>query len=991
MPIGEINVRINGNNKSLDRAVAKSTSSLFKFSNLLKSTFAVAGVTSMFAFAKASSQTSIAVESNMIRVQEIFGDAAKSVEKFAKNNAKSLGMSESAAYQYAAVYGNLLSGYTKSFEENSRVSRAFLQSTAVISSKTGRSIQDVMERIRSGMLGNTEAIEDLGIQVNIKTLEMTSAFKRLAGDKSWEQLDAKLQQQIRALAILEQSNSKFGDQVLKSSVFSVNSFSAALDDLKATVGQFLNIAIVPGIEWITAFIQVVNDGIKSLFNLNRSLGASSVTSGIKGQVNAQEDLTDAVEDTAKAQNNLMSFDELNVLSDNKTSDANTGVTDGGSVFDDIQAPKDTFSAGVSEKYKAIKQFIDGIKENPAIKAIGNAFSFLWNNAIKPMGSWMIQNPDVVLKWIGGVAAAVGGYKIIKGVTRIINTFKNFGELTGVTKLFTKSAGKMGTTLKGTAKTGNIVADSFTAMRNNMSLMTKGLIGAGGAVAIFATVRSAVYDAETGTKSWSDALMGLIPVCALVGTALYAAFGPAGLIFGAIVGLGAAFIGVNDAQKQLAADIMDATFFSNIGIGVDDFTASVKASWDEIDTFNGRQQELQSQIEESDKQFDDSKAVIDTYMLKMQACGGQIAAEDIPKMQQAFDDLFVAINNSIGTRTDRIMAVFQQVVADATAEARPKIEALTSELLALQAALGKKASQLQSEINAILNRAQNGKLSAEDQSVLNKKIQELSKFSATVSPEQVRVQIAAENAGSLINFKDKETSIKAIDQLIADAEAAVESVRTNRDQQIADLRALATITENVFGEGIYNAQYKPMFDQAETEINKFATTQINEIYSNMGLAHKNIQDAFNKGFEDALSLAYKDGDNPFINEGKIVGEESQELRSRVHALYSFLQNVPQFASGGVFPRMGQLFVANERGPEMIGNFGSKSVVANNDQITEGISRGVYDAVVSAMGSNQAGSPVEMHLYLDGKEITYAVEKNQKERGKTLMPGGVAFGY
>ena len=124
----------------------------------------------------------------------------------------------------------------------------------------------------------------------------------------------------------------------------------------------------------------------------------------------------------------------------------------------------------------------------------------------------------------------------------------------------------------------------------------------------------------------------------------------------------------------------------------------------------------------------------------------------------------------------------------------------------------------------------------------------------------------------------------------------------------------------------------------------------------------------------------------------VRHDYSGLSDAINDMLSYSQkDLTHYASGGVFPRMGQLFVANERGPEMIGNFGSKSVVANNDQITEGISRGVYDAVVSAMGSNQAGSPVEMHLYLDGKEITYAVEKNQKERGKTLMPGGVAFGY
>lgn len=42
----------------------------------------------------------------------------------------------------------------------------------------------------------------------------------------------------------------------------------------------------------------------------------------------------------------------------------------------------------------------------------------------------------------------------------------------------------------------------------------------------------------------------------------------------------------------------------------------------------------------------------------------------------------------------------------------------------------------------------------------------------------------------------------------------------------------------------------------------------------------------------------------------------------------------FAAGG-FPSEGQLFIAREAGPELVGNLGNRTAVANNDQITEGI--------------------------------------------------------
>lgn len=48
-----------------------------------------------------------------------------------------------------------------------------------------------------------------------------------------------------------------------------------------------------------------------------------------------------------------------------------------------------------------------------------------------------------------------------------------------------------------------------------------------------------------------------------------------------------------------------------------------------------------------------------------------------------------------------------------------------------------------------------------------------------------------------------------------------------------------------------------------------------------------------------------------------------------------------AAGG-FPSVGQLFIAREAGPEMVGKIGNQTTVANNDQIVDGISRGVAEA-------------------------------------------------
>lgn len=97
----------------------------------------------------------------------------------------------------------------------------------------------------------------------------------------------------------------------------------------------------------------------------------------------------------------------------------------------------------------------------------------------------------------------------------------------------------------------------------------------------------------------------------------------------------------------------------------------------------------------------------------------------------------------------------------------------------------------------------------------------------------------------------------------------------------------------------------------------------------------------------------------------------------------------YAKGG-FPNLGELFVAREAGPEMVGRIGSRTTVANNDQIVEGISAGVYQAVLAAMRATESDGTQSVNVYLDGRQITSSVERHQRERGVSLV-GKQVYAY
>ena len=74
-------------------------------------------------------------------------------------------------------------------------------------------------------------------------------------------------------------------------------------------------------------------------------------------------------------------------------------------------------------------------------------------------------------------------------------------------------------------------------------------------------------------------------------------------------------------------------------------------------------------------------------------------------------------------------------------------------------------------------------------------------------------------------------------------------------------------------------------------------------------------------------------------------------------------IKKYAVGGL-PNMGQMFVAREAGPELVGTLGGHTAVMNNDQIVASVSDGVYRAVKAAMGN---GQPVN---------VTFKVEADSK---------------
>ena len=104
-------------------------------------------------------------------------------------------------------------------------------------------------------------------------------------------------------------------------------------------------------------------------------------------------------------------------------------------------------------------------------------------------------------------------------------------------------------------------------------------------------------------------------------------------------------------------------------------------------------------------------------------------------------------------------------------------------------------------------------------------------------------------------------------------------------------------------------------------------------------------------------------------------------------------VDWYATGG-FPNAGELFMANEKGPEMVGKMGHRNVVANNKQITDGIKAAVVDGMMEvAMATNSGNmdnAPYVINAVLkteDNETLARAVEKGNLKRDVRFRPVSV----
>lgn len=248
------------------------------------------------------------------------------------DSTKNLGLN----IQEITVFASQLASVTNSLGQTGETTTAIAKSMTMlagdISSLFNVDYSSVATNLQSGLIGQSRALYKYGIDITNATLA-TYAYN-LGIEKSVSEMTQMEKQQLRVLAILDQSKVSWGDlsNTLSSPSNQIRQFNTNIKETSMVLGQLF----IPVLQKVMPVVNGTTIAIKRMLVSFASLMGVKIDFDAFGQ-NGYQDTSDGLEDIAngydnvakaadKAQKGVRGFDELNVISTGTDTSKSTGVS-----------------------------------------------------------------------------------------------------------------------------------------------------------------------------------------------------------------------------------------------------------------------------------------------------------------------------------------------------------------------------------------------------------------------------------------------------------------------------------------------------------------------------------------------------------------------------------------------------------------------------------------------------------------------------------------
>jgi len=959
--------KLNAVNNAIEKTnkVSKGKSSFqefFDFGNLAAKVFIVKQLgDTIGGFVK---QSNAYVENlNLFTVS--MGASAKSAQEFIDTFSNGLGLDPSMTMRYMGMFNTLIEGFGIANTQAAMMSKNLTQLSYDMSSFLNIPVEDAMQKIKSGIAGEIEPLRSVGIAVDQATLQELAYKNGL--DQKVESMTRAQKTELAYIQIMERTSKMQGDlsRTLITPANALRILQQQFTLLSRAVGNMFIPAIMAIIPYVTATVQILTQLAQSIANF---FGFSIPTidySSLDGVSSGMGDIEDSAEGAAKKTKGMLaSIDEINLIESKSGSGSGSdGMTGGGL---GLELPNYDALEGLSSKTKEIA---DKIKNT--ISSVIEIFE-----KFKP-----------ILIGIGaGIAAAFIATKI-GAFTKILST-----GLTGVQKYAIGAA-----------------------------LLYGGMV----------IVGSAFYDLGKGTRNLGNALLMSIPAFIAITAAIAIMTGGISLV---IVGIGAAITGAVAlvalfmGQSAKLKETVEKNAYGSLKLSAEQLDSLSDSVGKNINLQSDKIKKYSESMNSLKDKFDDSIDTMEKYGLMYGTLGQIITEKEGPNIISGIKTLADNTKNIIKEGTESSLYLWSENFKGITSITKEEQNNILKNIFDIGQVQQKEIDSTQSNItktydNAIKTR---GYLTDDEYNYIS---EQLTKLQELTNKEMQKSAANNEIARRVMNDTSAKLSKEGMDAILK----TVTEGETNTANKAYEIKNTSYINAKALTDQ-YISTGKMSQAQANVELEKMykvadekylidmATKNKNALELLYGLENKirtekqttldNIKDKNSqeyqltvkkyddmlKGITDisgsisakaaeigssagsSLSNAFKDNVkfeySKFPTLQAAISFTSQPDNQYKAAQAMGLQGIPKmsfsaFYANGGFPEMGQMFMANEAGPEMVGRIGNRTAVVNNDQIVEAVASGVSRAI-SGMMSGNSNQPIIIKI---GDETVYnGVAKN-----------------
>lgn len=340
---------------------------------------------------------------------------------------KNLGLNLQEITQYASQLASITNSLGQTGEVTTAISKSMTMLAGDISSLFNVDFSTVATNLQSGLIGQSRALYKYGIDITNATLQ-TYAYK-YGIEKAVSEMSQAEKQQLRLLAILDQSKVSWGD--LANTINSPSNMIRQFTNNVKEAGMVLGQLFIPVLQKVLPVINGVVIAIKRLLVsvanlLGIKIDFSSFGQGVSGYNEELEDTADALDKVGtsakNAQSGIRAFDKLKVISMPKSSGSGSGAGGAG-----IDLTKEIMDA--TAEYEKVWQEAFDKMQNTALgwadkiekllEPVKKLFKDLFNGDFFEAGQDLSGIVTGIFNWMSDAIASVDWYQIGQNIGQFL--------------------------------------------------------------------------------------------------------------------------------------------------------------------------------------------------------------------------------------------------------------------------------------------------------------------------------------------------------------------------------------------------------------------------------------------------------------------------------------------------------------------------------------------------------------------------------------------